>query len=223
LALTTSCGQSKFNKVKVKERYHHGALRKALINEAFHVLEKGGLEAVSLRGLAASVGVSKTAPYRHFADKRELLMTLAAEGFGVLADTLENALSGASGPLWAVPDGPIGLSDGSTAGIRSLFRAYLEFARTRPALYRLMFSRLGFSLHSESCRINSARALSCLVRAVEKARSGGWRVKQETNALVLSLWAEVHGWAGLLIEDLIPSEVDMTANAFQRLSESLLE
>jgi AcrR family transcriptional regulator len=212
LALTTLLGRSKFHKVKEKRPYHHGALRQALIDEGFHALEREGLEALSLRGLASSAGVSKTAPYRHFADKGELLMTLAAEGFGALADTLEAALAGA-GELAA--DAPI-------AGIRALYRAYIGFARARPALYRLMFSRLGFSLHSEKCRINSERALACLVRAVEQARAGGWRAGQETNALVLSLWAEVHGWAGLLIEDLLPSPADKTPDAFQRLSESLL-
>lgn len=140
-------------------------------------------------------------------------MTLAAEGFGLLADTLEKELAGAD-------KGAPGLA---TAGIRLLFRAYLEFARSRPALYRLMFSRLGFSLHSEKCRINSERALACLVSAVEQARSHGWRATQDANALVLSLWAQVHGWAGLIIEDLLPSEIDKTEGAFQRLSESLLE
>jgi len=205
--------------VKAKRRYHHGALRQAILDEAFRALEKEGLEALSLRGLAASVGVSKTAPYRHFSDKRELLMTLAAEGFGALADALEAALAG----MEVASSGTDGSRGSPTAGLRVLFRAYLQFATSRSALYRLMFSRLGFSLHSEKCRINSERALGFLVRAVEQAHAGGWRSVQETNALVLSLWAEVHGWAGLLIEDLVPSNVDKSVVAFQRLSESLLD
>jgi AcrR family transcriptional regulator len=205
--------------VKAKRRYHHGALRQAIVDEAFRALEKEGLEALSLRGLAASVGVSKTAPYRHFSDKRELLMTLAAEGFGALADALEAALAG----MEVASSGTDGSRGSPTAGLRVLFRAYLQFATSRSALYRLMFSRLGFSLHSEKCRINSERALGFLVRAVEQAHAGGWRSVQETNALVLSLWAEVHGWAGLLIEDLVPSNVDKSVVAFQRLSESLLD
>ena len=205
--------------MKAKRRYHHGALRQAILDEAFRALEKEGLEALSLRGLAASVGVSKTAPYRHFSDKRELLMTLAAEGFGALADALEAALAG----MEVASSGTDGSRGSPTAGLRVLFRAYLQFATSRSALYRLMFSRLGFSLHSEKCRINSERALGFLVRAVEQAHAGGWRSVQETNALVLSLWAEVHGWAGLLIEDLVPSNVDKSVVAFQRLSESLLD
>jgi len=199
--------------VKVKGRYHHGALRQALIDEGFRALERDGLESLSLRGLAASIGVSKTAPYRHFTDKRELLQTLAAEGFGMLAEVLEDGLA-------AVNNHPSG---SSTTELRLLLKEYVDFAKSRPALYRLMFSRLGFRLHSEKCRINSERALACLMRAVEQARVRGWRAGQKTNALGLSLWAMAHGWAGLTIDDLLPSGVVRESTAFRALSESLLE
>ena len=56
--------------MQVKEHYHHGALKETLLAEALHELETEGLEGVSLRKVAEAVGVSKSAPYRHFADKR---------------------------------------------------------------------------------------------------------------------------------------------------------
>ncbi|HEY9595958.1 MAG TPA: TetR family transcriptional regulator, partial [Spirochaetia bacterium] len=77
--------------METRQPYHHGALRAALLAEALRSLEKDGLESLSLRGLAHAVGVSKTAPYRHFADKRELLVEIAAEGFRMFADALESA------------------------------------------------------------------------------------------------------------------------------------
>ena len=203
--------------MKVKKRYHHGALRQALVGEAMEALEKDGLDGLSLRGLAASAGVSKTAPYRHFADKHELLVTLAAEGFRELADTLEAVVPVSGAPAEGSTDG------GPTGPIRRLFRAYLQFARARPALYQLMVSRLGFSLHSESCRINSGRALSCLVRAVENAQKEGWRAAQETTTVVFSLWAQVHGWALLLIEDLLPPDLGAPTEDISRLTEALLD
>ncbi len=166
----------------VKHPYHHGALREALLSQAFRDIETEGLEGLSLRRLAETTGVSKTAPYRHFADKRELLVTIAAEGFRLLAEKLES-----------VPE-----------TIHALYRAYVDFARERPVLYKLMISRLGYELHSEACRLNSERALGCLVRAVRLAQAAGWRSGQEEMALVLSLWAGVHGWASLLIDDLLP-------------------
>jgi AcrR family transcriptional regulator len=177
-----------------KDYYHHGALREALIVEAFKVLESDGLDGISLRGLAIATGVSKTAPYRHFSDKRDLLITLAAEGFRRFADALEGAVA-------ALPH--LEAAD-SLAGIRSLHRAYIDFAQSQPALYRLMFSQLGYSLHSEACRVNSMRAFGILTRSIEEAQRAGWRSRQDTRALVLSVWAGVHGWAGLLIDGLVP-------------------
>jgi AcrR family transcriptional regulator len=152
------------------------------------------LDGISLRGLAEATGVSKTAPYRHFADKRDLLVSLAAEGFRKLADALEAAVA-------ALP--PLQAAD-SLAGIRSLYRAYIDFAQSQPALYRLMFSPQGYSLHSEACRLNSMRAFGVLTRSIEEAQRAGWRSGQSSRALILSVWAGVHGWAGLLIDGLVP-------------------
>ncbi len=190
----------------VKKPYHHGALREELLARAFQDLETAGLEGLSLRGLAESAGVSKTAPYRHFADKRDLLVSLAADGFRMLAETLE-AVRPAQNP----------------SGIRALFQAYVDFARARPALYRLMFSRLGYELHSEACRRNSQRALACLQQAVAAAQAAGWRRQQEATPLVLSLWANVHGWATLLIDDLLPPGTTTRNADWRRFTEALLD
>jgi AcrR family transcriptional regulator len=202
-----------------KDNYHHGALREALLSEAMTSLEKDGIQGLSLRGLAEAVGVSKTAPYRHFASKRDLLVTLAAEGFREFADRLEesqatamtDAITGpgaAAGPWAGPPPAVVAPPPEAPADplscVRALSQAYLSFAKERPALYRLMFSRLGYSLHSESCRLNSERALATLFTAVQQAQASGWRPEQEGRALALSVWASVHGWASLLIDGLLP-------------------
>jgi len=179
------------------DHYHHGALREALVAEALDELEAGGPDSLSLRAVAGAVGVSKTAPYRHFIDKHDLMIALAAEGFGMLAEQLEKAAA----------DSPSAGPEDFAVRLRSLFRAYLEFARARPGLYRLMFSRLGYSLHSEACRLNSLRALGVLTKSIEEAQGLGWRRGQDSRALILSVWAMVHGWAGLLIDGLLPEEI----------------
>ena len=192
-----------------KDHYHHGALKETLLAEALHDLETEGLEGVSLRRLAESAGVSKTAPYRHFADKRELLVAIAADGFRLLAEKLESAPQEENGD--------------TLEGIRSLFRAYMGFARERPALYKLMISRLGYELHSEACRLNSERALGCLVRAVQAAQAAGWRSDKEGMALVLSLWASVHGWATLIIDGLLPPGTIAEGDDWLRFAQVLLD
>jgi AcrR family transcriptional regulator len=107
-----------------KSTYHHGNLAQVLVEAALKLVEQGGAEAVSLRDLAQSLGVSRAAPYRHFADRDALLATVAAQGFEDLIVLYENALAGTG--------------DGQ-AKLRAAGRAFYDFAMKRPGLYRLMF------------------------------------------------------------------------------------
>jgi AcrR family transcriptional regulator len=107
-----------------KSTYHHGNLAPALVEAALKLVEQGGAEAVSLRDLAQSLGVSRAAPYRHFGDRDALLATVAARGFEDLVALYEAALEGPG--------------DGR-ARLRAGGRAFYDFATRRPGLYRLMF------------------------------------------------------------------------------------
>ena len=175
-----------------RETYHHGDLRAALVVEGLKQLERSGETALSLRALAKAAGVSPNAPYRHFADKDELMGALAAEGFGQFAD----AIAGAGAP-----------SDRAIDVLKAQGLAYLRFAASRPALYRLMFSPLGYSLHSRVCQSHSERAFGTLVNAVARAQAEGWKVHQDFMSLVLGFWAALHGWVGLVGERLVPPEI----------------
>src|ERR1700756_4893606 len=81
--LTLHCDVSCVNMQLMKDdsSYHHGDLHAALVKAAAAEVERGGYENLSLRELAESLGVSRTAPYRHFADRRALLAAVAADGF----------------------------------------------------------------------------------------------------------------------------------------------
>src|SRR3954468_6935016 len=69
-------------------RYHHGDLRRALVDEALATIRRAGVAGLTLRGVAAALGVSRTALYRHFTDKEALLAVLAREGFVELTAAL---------------------------------------------------------------------------------------------------------------------------------------
>jgi AcrR family transcriptional regulator len=105
--------------------YHHGDLRAALMRAAAAEIERAGYENLSLRELAASLGVSRGAPYRHFADRRSLLAALAAEGFDALTATYRGVIAAEKTPQ---------------ARLASSGRAYFAFAAARPQLFRLMFT-----------------------------------------------------------------------------------
>src|ERR1051325_1856783 len=65
--------------------YHHGDLRRALVDAARRLLETEGPAAMSLRAVAREAGVSPAAPYHHFKDKGELLGAVASEGWAMLS------------------------------------------------------------------------------------------------------------------------------------------
>ena len=104
--------------------YHHGDLRRALIDAARRLLEQEGPTALSLRAVAREAGVSPAAPYHHFKDKGELLDAVAHEGW----EMLNSAMVQARGDAVSVKD-----------KMAALGVAYVCFARDNPSLYRVMY------------------------------------------------------------------------------------
>ena len=101
-----------------------GEFRERLIDAAERLFAAHGLEAVTMRQLAAELGVSPMTPYRYFADKDAILAAVRARAFNRHAEALEAARAGKTRGL-----------HGST----SVSRAYVRFALDHPEAYRLMF------------------------------------------------------------------------------------
>jgi AcrR family transcriptional regulator len=104
--------------------YHHGDLSRALVLAGRRILEKEGPDALSLRAVAREAGVSPAAPYHHFKDKGDLLLSVASEGWHELGEAIVAAKAAAHTPR---------------EGLREIGAAYVRFARENPALYRLMY------------------------------------------------------------------------------------
>lgn len=185
----------------MKQPYHHGNLSEALINRGLEQLEEHGLDSLSLRGLADQIGVSKTAPYRHFKTKHDLLIALAAEGYQRFADMLEEQERRLSG-------------ENTNSLLEGLYTAYGHFAQGQPELYRLMFSRLGNSLHSERCKLNAQRAFSVVLRMAAQLEPQ----RADPRSLAVSLFANLHGWVMILMDDLIPPEAGATWDSWTRFA-----
>src|SRR5919106_2335734 len=111
---------------KPRRSYHHGNLRRALLDEALVTIRDDGVDGLTLREIGARLGVSRTALYRHFADKRALLTTVATDGFRALRQQLVAAWEG----------GGRGPTASQAMGV-----AYVQFAVANPSHYRVMFSR----------------------------------------------------------------------------------
>jgi AcrR family transcriptional regulator len=154
--------------------YHHGDLRRALLDVALAAVAEQGPAALSLRDIARRAGVSHAAPAHHFANKAGLLTAIAAEGWNLLADTLAEAQR--------------------DAGFAGQGVAYVLFATTHPAYFAVM--RAPDLLHSDDAALVAARE-----RAGVHLRHGAGQGSDSDNpSRRLAAWALVHGLASLLLE-----------------------
>jgi AcrR family transcriptional regulator len=167
-------------------RYHHGDLRRALIEEALRTIQSDGVEYLTLRAVGLKLGVSRTALYRHFSDKQALLAAVGREGFR----TLRLALSEA----WEQ-------HGRGRAGFEAMGIAYVTFAVTHPAHYRVMFGRF-----VESCSrdpdfvLEATSAFQVLVDSVVEQQQSGLVRRDDPLILARFIWAVVHGIAMLAID-----------------------
>lgn len=165
------------------EAYHHGNLRDALLAAGLTALEGPGGKAPSLRELARSVGVSATAVYRHFPDKRALDKALAMAGLQLL------------GKEQAAAAEKVG---GGSAGFAETGRAYVRFALAHPALFRLMFTQGEPIEHND--QPDPAREL---LTANTRALAGD---PERAETLALQAWSIAHGIAMLMLDGRIPAD-----------------
>lgn len=182
-----------------RANYHHGHLRQGLLELALSHLESAGVESLSLRDLASRLGVSKTAPYRHFPDKAALLRALMDVGWKELRTALVNAKDQEEAP---------------DAGLRAMGRAYLAFAGHRANLYRLLFSGKGQALYANCGCDPETDAFAPLLEQVKLCQAAGWKSTADPQLLSLSIWAQVHGAAELSLEGLVPVPEGMLPHEF---------
>lgn len=169
-----------------KDRYHHGDLREALIAAATALVRTRGVENFSLADACRFAGVSTAAPYKHFRDKQEILELVCQRGFDQMrAAAVAAAQSGGEGTL---------------EGIQQMGRAYVNFARTEPNLFRLMFGQNQALKHAEIVDEAGTGCFTYVVSQValfcERERRAG-----DPRMIALKLWTLVHGAACLLIEE----------------------
>ncbi|WP_405600832.1 TetR/AcrR family transcriptional regulator [Streptomyces sp. NBC_01410] len=155
--------------------YHHGALRQALIDGAREILAERGHDQFSLNELARRVGVSTSAPYRHFANRDDLLAAVADQGYATLHKSLEHTAS-------------------DTPDVRErlihLAGAYVRFAHDHPDLYATMFrARPG-------AEPKGYESFEVLLRTVDEAQQQAI-IPTTVSAELMSrsIWATLHGLA----------------------------
>jgi AcrR family transcriptional regulator len=173
--------------VKPSDRYHHGDLRRALLDAAFGLIDREGPEALTLRAVARAAGVSANAPYNHFADKAALLAAVAEEGLDVLYQEMSEARDGVTG---------------SAEQLEAIGVAYVRFAASHPSRFRLLHAtQMGKKTVHPSLSAAYERTFGVLLDAMRACQKDGVVRKGEVRRLALAAWSMVHGLATLLVED----------------------
>ena len=164
------------------DTYHHGNLRQALLRTAVAAIAESGPGALSLRELARRAGVSHAAPAHHFGDKAGLLTAVAAEGYELLAESLQQTAE-------------------RTGSFVEVGVAYVRFAIERRGHFEVMFRP--DQLHRDDPALTQAR---------ERARGALWGSladlqgirAQSRPEVPLAAWTLVHGFATLWLSGSLP-------------------
>lgn len=197
------------NSVKTGSRgYHHGDLRRALLDAAEAVIAERGVDLFSLRETARRAGVSAAAPAHHFGDARGLLTALATEAFRAFGDALEAADPGGS----------------REQRIRAQGRAYVRFALDHRAKFDLMWRYVLIDREDPDYRAAADRAFLLLDRAVrgERASPGPHDVSVAPS---IACWSIAHGFARLALDGVFgtaPEDAErVAANLFPAVLDHL--
>jgi AcrR family transcriptional regulator len=164
--------------------YHHGDLKTVFLTYVREQMERTNLDELSMREMAKSAGVSHAAAYRHFADKRELLDTVAILGFEeILSDCISAVQSARNEPC---------------SKLKACGLAYVQFGLTSPRLLAHMFNSITRPQVNEMLSGLAAKLFGLLVELVIAGQSKEIFRTGDARQLSHACWAMVHGLSTLL-------------------------
>ncbi|MFO0665955.1 MAG: TetR/AcrR family transcriptional regulator [Polyangiaceae bacterium] len=173
-----------------RSSYHHGNLRRALLDKAYELYAEHGDLRFSFRELARHAGVTHTAPYRHFANKAELLEALVVDALERLATAERDAVEAAGAD--------------HRERIRGIGVAYIRFALNYPSPFRLALAGPMSSVDAENTRASASYRV--LERAMRDGQNAGViRTDMKSRDLAFAAWSAVHGTACLLAVGRLPA------------------
>ena len=179
---------------KTRTTYHHGNLRTALIDETERMVAANELDKVTLSELGQRLGVARSAPYRHFQSKQELLCEVAVRGFARMRDRNRAFRLDASKNV--------------RERFRAIAHAYVEFAVANPDFYRVMY-REDLVGENETPALLAVREETFfeMILLMEEGQREGVIVEGDPEAQVLFCWAPFHGMASFAIDQHFPADV----------------
>lgn len=168
--------------------YHHGDLRRSLLDAALGLVASQGVQGFTLREAARAAEVSHNAPYRHFPSRTHLLIELAIEGQLLLRTALQTSVA-------------------RTADLRDriirLGVAYMEFAVRHTAYFRVMFSSEVASHRTEPLTAAQAATFDFFEGELQSAEQAALLRRGAVSQHALVGWAALHGAAMLVLDGVL--------------------
>ncbi len=187
--------------------YHHGDLRRALIEASFRLVEERGVEQLSMREAARRAGVSPGAPFRHFESREALMTAVAIEAQRRFRAEIDAALKEAPhrDPL---------------ARLRAFGIAYLRWAMRNPAHFEIISSGRLFDYDKSADLVrDNAEIIGMVEQTLKEALAQGQLRLNELGLVQIAARALVYGFARMNIDGHFPrwgvaaSEAEGTAEA----------
>ncbi|MCU1537884.1 MAG: transcriptional regulator, TetR family [Humibacillus sp.] len=200
--------------VTSRATYHHGDLRRALLDAGTDLAREGGPAKVVLREATRRAGVSANAAYRHFVDRDALLDEVVSIAQSLAADVIAAMMD-------AVPAG-MPPADLSRARFRAVGIGYLRFAVQEPGLFRTAFAvpiDLSRSASADAAGAAGRTPFQLLTDALDAMAAAGALPPEERPGAEILAWSAVHGLAMLALEGPLR---DLPAEAVETLAPRLV-
>ncbi|SFV89987.1 Transcriptional regulator [hydrothermal vent metagenome] len=191
-----------------KQDYHHGNLKEQSLKIAFDFIREHGVEELTLKVLSDATHTSRSAIYRHFKSKDALIETIITTGF----EQFDTAVS----PVLLQTDTPL---------VERFYlggKAYIDYARNNPNLYRLLFGKKYAHIREEVIQLgDECSGFGALKKTIEEGQAKGLLKKEESFTQTVVVWSSLHGLASVIIDGFMDVESSYESY-YDAMFESLL-
>lgn len=176
-------------------QYHHGDLRRSLLDAAVHLIESEGLDALSMREVAKLVGVSPAAPFRHFASRTALLTAVAEEAMDRLSAAVQQALHSLGSQEEVNP----------LVQFRAIGVAFLEWAFVYPTHFQVISNRAVIDFEGSTLRARNDAIRQRMLDLIANASRRGLLRPGSPERHMLAARALAYGLGRMYIDGQFPS------------------
>jgi len=174
---------------KKTSNYHHGNLKEEMLKQAIEIIHTEGIDALTLSVLSKRLGTSRSAIYRHFSSKDELIQNVLLYGFELFDKKIA--------PIFLLKEKDV------LERFYLMGKEYVQFAMEHPNLYRILFGERFQNIREESCDIEDeeqANGFHALVGLLVEGQEKGILKVDDPMLQAQIIHSMVHGLASLYID-----------------------